>query len=101
MLDPQERLFLEAAWEAIEDAGYYPETLVQEDESRNIGVFVGAVWAMYQMLSVEERHAGNKTIPNSFSGASPTEFPCLQSLRPQPDDRYGLFLQPDGHLSGL
>ncbi len=66
MLDPQERLFLEVAWEAIEDAGYYPETLAQEDESRNIGVFVGAVWAMYQMLGVEERYAGNKTVPNSF-----------------------------------
>jgi acyl transferase domain-containing protein/tryptophanase/acyl carrier protein len=66
MLDPQERLFLEVAWEAIEDAGYYPEILAHEDESRNIGVFVGAVWAMYQMLGVEERHAGNKIIPNSF-----------------------------------
>lgn len=66
MLDPQERLFLEAAWEAMEDAGYYPEILVQENESRNIGVFVGAVWAMYQMLGIEERKAGNKIIPNSF-----------------------------------
>jgi acyl transferase domain-containing protein len=66
MLDPQERLFLEVAWEVIEDAGYYPETLVREGESRNIGVFVGAVWAMYQMLGVEERYAGNKTVPNSF-----------------------------------
>lgn len=66
MLDPQERLFLEVAWEAIEDAGYYPEILAHEDSSRNIGVFVGAVWAMYQMLGVEEKHAGNKTVPNSF-----------------------------------
>src|SRR5262245_49421340 len=66
MLDPQERLFLEVAWEALEDAGYYPEILAQEGESRNIGVFVGAVWAMYQMLGVEEKHAGNKVIPNSF-----------------------------------
>ena len=66
MLDPQERLFLEAAWEAIEDAGYYPEILGQEDGPRNIGVFVGAVWAMYQMLGVEEKHLGNKTVPNSF-----------------------------------
>src|SRR5262249_23599181 len=41
-------------------------TLAQEDELRNVGVFVGAVWAMYQMLGVEERHAGNKTVPNSF-----------------------------------
>ncbi len=66
MLDPQERLFLEVAWEALEDAGYYPEILAQEGESRNIGVYVGAVWAMYQMLGVEEKHAGNKVIPNSF-----------------------------------
>jgi amino acid adenylation domain-containing protein len=66
MLDPQERLFLEVAWETIEDAGYYPEMLAQEDASRNIGVFVGAVWAMYQMLAVEERHAGNNIVPNSF-----------------------------------
>ena len=66
VLDPQERLFLEVAWEAIEDAGYYPETLVQEDKSRRVGVFVGAVWTMYQMLGVEEKHAGNKIIPNSF-----------------------------------
>jgi len=66
MLDPQERLFLEAAWEAIEDAGYYPEILAKEDGPRNIGVYVGAVWALYQMLGVEEKHLGNKTAPNSF-----------------------------------
>jgi polyketide synthase PksN len=66
LLDPQERLFLEVAWEAVEDAGYYPETLVPEDGPRDIGVFVGAVWAMYQMLGVEERHTGSKVSPNSF-----------------------------------
>jgi polyketide synthase PksN len=66
ILDPQERLFLEVAWEAIEDAGYYPEILAQGDTSRNIGVFVGAVWAMYQMLGVEEKHLGNKNITHSF-----------------------------------
>jgi polyketide synthase PksN len=66
MLDPQERLFLEVAWEAIEDAGYCPEILAQENPSRNIGVFVGSVWAMYQMLGVEEMNAGNKMLPNSF-----------------------------------
>jgi polyketide synthase PksN len=66
MLDPQERLFLEAAWEAIEDAGYYPEILAEEEGPRNVGVFVGAVWAMYQMLGVEEKHLGNRTVPNSF-----------------------------------
>ena len=39
MLDPQERLFLEVAWEAIEDAGYYPESLGRVDGSAKIGVF--------------------------------------------------------------
>jgi acyl transferase domain-containing protein/tryptophanase/acyl carrier protein len=66
MLDPQERLFLEVAWEAIEDAGYYPEILVHDDAKRNIGVFVGAVWAMYQIVGVDEQHAGNEVAPNSF-----------------------------------
>ncbi|MBO9699918.1 MAG: SDR family NAD(P)-dependent oxidoreductase [Sporocytophaga sp.] len=66
IMDPQERHFLEVAWEAIEDAGYYPETLTQGNESRNIGVFVGAVWNMYQMIGVEEKLAGNNVTPNSF-----------------------------------
>jgi len=66
MLDPQERLFLEVTWEAIEDAGYYPEILAKEDAARNIGVYVGAVWAMYQIVGVDAKHAGHKAAPNSF-----------------------------------
>lgn len=66
MLDPQERLFLEVAWEALEDAGYYPEILGSETEQRNIGVYVGAVWAMYQMVGMEEKLAGKNVNPNSF-----------------------------------
>jgi len=43
-MDPQERLFLQAVWEAIEDAGYRPDTLAapRGPERRNrIGVFAG------------------------------------------------------------
>lgn len=65
-LDPQERLFLEVAWETLEDAGYYPEILAQERGSRNVGVFVGAVWAMYQIAGVEQKLSGNDVSPNSF-----------------------------------
>lgn len=64
-LDPQERLFLEVAWETIEDAGYYPETLVREGEPRNIGVYVGAVWTLYQVLGMEEKLKGNNLNPSS------------------------------------
>jgi acyl transferase domain-containing protein/tryptophanase/acyl carrier protein/SAM-dependent methyltransferase len=66
MLDPQERLFLEVAWEAVEDAGYYPEALADEAGRRDVGVFVGAVWTLYQMLHTEERRAQANTVPNSF-----------------------------------
>ena len=66
VLDPQERLFLEVAWEALEDAGYYPEILAPENAPRDVGVFVGAVWAMYQIMGVEEKLTGNNANPNSF-----------------------------------
>jgi polyketide synthase PksN len=66
VLDPQERLFLEVAWEAIEDAGYYPEILAEDKAPRQVGVFVGAVWAMYQMAGVEGKLAGRDVNPNSF-----------------------------------
>lgn len=66
-LDPQERIFLEVAWEALEDAGYYPESFLSEElGARRIGVYVGAVWTTYQMVGAEERLAGNMAIANSF-----------------------------------
>lgn len=66
IMDPQERLFLEVAYEALEDAGYYPEALGGDEGARDIGVFVGAVWSSYQMLGVEEKFAGNNVNPSSF-----------------------------------
>ncbi|HEY0945242.1 MAG TPA: SDR family NAD(P)-dependent oxidoreductase, partial [Opitutaceae bacterium] len=60
MMDPQERLFLQAAWHAIEDAGYRKSELEQEP----VGVFAGAMWAHYQMVGLNECLAG--------AGAAPT-----------------------------
>lgn len=42
LMDPQQRLFLECAWEAMEDAGYNPRTCPQ-----SVGVFAGAVMNTY------------------------------------------------------
>ena len=45
LMDPQERLFLETAWETIEDAGYSRERLA----GKKIGVYVGVMWSHYEL----------------------------------------------------
>ncbi|MGN8844968.1 SDR family NAD(P)-dependent oxidoreductase [Niallia sp. HCP3S3_B10] len=49
-IDPQERLFLETTWNAIEDAGYSSNSL----KGKKIGVFVGAMYGLYQLLETEQ-----------------------------------------------
>lgn len=66
IMDPQERHFLEVAYEALEDAGYHPDTLGGDGGDRNIGVFVGAVWSSYQMIGADEKAAGRHVNPSSF-----------------------------------
>ncbi|MFI8086440.1 type I polyketide synthase [Kitasatospora sp. NPDC086009] len=44
--DPQQRLMLELAWEALEYAGIVPATL----DGRSAGVFFGAIWDDYATL---------------------------------------------------
>ncbi|MBX9396491.1 acyltransferase domain-containing protein [Streptomyces sp. TRM72054] len=46
-MDPQQRLFLEVAWEAIEDAGLTESDLAGSDT----GVFAGAIWHDYADLA--------------------------------------------------
>jgi acyl transferase domain-containing protein len=45
-MDPQQRVTLELAWQAIEDAGVDPSTL----RGAAVGVFVGAMWSDYARL---------------------------------------------------
>ncbi|AJP04992.1 hypothetical protein TU94_29680 [Streptomyces cyaneogriseus subsp. noncyanogenus] len=52
-LDPQERLFLEHAWTAMEDAGYTRERLRRTDGEAGpgaVGVYAGVMWGQYQLL---------------------------------------------------
>ncbi len=46
IMDPQERIFLETAWTAVQDAGYK----VSDLHGCRVGVFVGAMYSEYQML---------------------------------------------------
>ncbi|MFI1913835.1 SDR family NAD(P)-dependent oxidoreductase [Nocardia sp. NPDC020380] len=55
LLDPQERLFLEQAYAALEHAGYQPGALGSTGD--RVGVFVGVTWADYRLLGVEATQA--------------------------------------------
>lgn len=62
LMDPQERLFLEIVWKAVEDAGYTRKGLGKY----KVGVFVGAMYTQYQIIGVEETAKGNKVAAGSF-----------------------------------
>jgi polyketide synthase PksN len=61
LIDPQERLFLETVWETIEDAGYSKESI----SGKRVGVFVGVMWAQYELFGAESILSGDTDIPNS------------------------------------
>ena len=49
LMDPQERMLLQAAWHTLEDAGYTRQMLSQA----RTGVYVGVSWSEYQLLANE------------------------------------------------
>lgn len=71
IIDPQERLFLEVSWEAIEDAGYTPKTLAQpraEFKRRAVGVFAGVMHKDYLLWQAQKMFDG-QVQPLSMSNA--------------------------------
>ncbi|MDX8047244.1 SDR family NAD(P)-dependent oxidoreductase [Gracilibacillus sp. S3-1-1] len=50
MMDPQQRLFLQAVWHTIEDSGYKASVL----SGKNIGLFAGVQFSDYQKLLASE-----------------------------------------------
>ncbi|MFF3787287.1 polyketide synthase [Streptomyces sp. NPDC001933] len=80
LMDPQERLFLETAWEALEDAGCTGGRLdaltAADGTARSVGVFTGAGSGDYALLAAgtwtSERPrpmpgGGRWSLPNRFS----------------------------------
>ncbi|NUA42751.1 Polyketide synthase PksL [Dickeya solani] len=51
LLDPQERLFLQTAWECVSDAGYSRHALSKSQ----VGVYVGVMWGQYQCIETTEK----------------------------------------------
>jgi acyl transferase domain-containing protein len=68
-MDPQERLFLETSWLAIENAGYTPQTLQsppsREGQRARVGVLAGVMYGEYQYYGA----GGSPTLTNSSYAA--------------------------------
>ncbi|MEV0296266.1 SDR family NAD(P)-dependent oxidoreductase [Nocardia sp. NPDC050710] len=66
VMDPQERLFLQTAWAALEDAGHSRADLARGGlRPEDAGVFLGIMWGTYQMFGAEEARLGRGTLPAS------------------------------------
>ncbi|MGW5536677.1 SDR family NAD(P)-dependent oxidoreductase [Streptomyces sp. NPDC004009] len=64
-MDPQERLFLETAWSALENAGYPPSRIPAPrfgGQGHDVGVFVGVMWDDYAVLAATESARGNHQV---------------------------------------
>ncbi|MFC0548251.1 SDR family NAD(P)-dependent oxidoreductase [Kutzneria chonburiensis] len=85
MTDPQERLFLEVAWEALEDAGYagdrLNELVAPDGEKRSLGVFVGVTSGDYQLLGAQQWAHGSRTMPAAHQWSVANRLSYLLDLR--------------------
>ncbi|HEX6160254.1 MAG TPA: SDR family NAD(P)-dependent oxidoreductase, partial [Thermoanaerobaculia bacterium] len=62
-IDPQERLFLQHAWMAIEDAGYTRaglQTAAADDLPGQVGVYAGVMYTEYQLFGAEANARGQR-----------------------------------------
>jgi acyl transferase domain-containing protein/enoyl-CoA hydratase/carnithine racemase len=62
-IDPQERLFLQHAWMAMEDAGYTRAALQipkANDLPAQVGVYAGTMYGEYQLFGAEASLQGNR-----------------------------------------
>ncbi|MDA0671956.1 MAG: beta-ketoacyl synthase N-terminal-like domain-containing protein, partial [Bacteroidetes bacterium] len=67
-MDPQERLFLELSWNALEDAAYTPSLLKTHLDNR-VGVFAGVMYSEYQLYGAQETAQGNPLALSSGYGS--------------------------------
>ncbi|MDP9685684.1 SDR family NAD(P)-dependent oxidoreductase [Streptomyces griseoviridis] len=85
LVDPQERLLLETAVEALEDAGALGERLdaLCDDtgEPRSVGVFVGVTSSDYQKVGIETWARGNRTVPAGHYWSTANRISYLLDLR--------------------
>ena len=65
IMDPQERLFLQNVWHAIEDSGYSVSEL-QKNTNNKVGVFVGVTSNTYMLWADNQLRHGLDSYPQSY-----------------------------------
>ncbi|WP_435188560.1 polyketide synthase [Streptomyces sp. bgisy126] len=84
LMDPQERIFLETAWEAFEDAGCTGGRLdaltAPDGTPRSVGVFVGASAGDYALLAAEAWARGARAMPRRGHWSLPNRLSGLLGL---------------------
>jgi acyl transferase domain-containing protein/acyl carrier protein/NAD(P)-dependent dehydrogenase (short-subunit alcohol dehydrogenase family)/SAM-dependent methyltransferase len=78
-MDPQERLFLQAAWEVLEDAGYTRSSL-SERFDRKVGVFTGITHTDYNIYGPDQWRKGNWIYPRTSFASVPNRVSFLFNL---------------------
>lgn len=69
-LDPQERWFLQTCWEAIEDAGYTPDNIIESEgknKIRKVGVFAGVMHKDYSLIGLESLKKDGTTLSLNYA----------------------------------
>ncbi|MCW5698017.1 MAG: SDR family NAD(P)-dependent oxidoreductase [Bauldia sp.] len=76
LLDPQQRVFIEAAWAALEDAGYTRQGLKAAARAAggDVGVFAGAMHSAYRLLGMDAMAAGQLVQSNHWSIANRVSY---------------------------
>lgn len=77
-MDPQERIFLECAWHAMENASLFGERAenLKQGNNYNIGVFVGLTTNTYSLLAADHWRNGGTDVPAAvpWSAANRVSF---------------------------
>lgn len=79
-MDPQERLFIEACWEVLEDAGYTREQLAARYH-RRIGVFAGITKTGFDLYGPDLWKHDEKVFPQTSFGSVANRISYLLNLQ--------------------
>nr|WP_162306290.1 SDR family NAD(P)-dependent oxidoreductase [Brevibacillus laterosporus] len=79
-MDPQERLFIQSCWEALEDAGYTKEQLTVQHKGR-VGVFAGITKTGFQLYGPQLWKEGEELFPYTSFSSIANRVSYLLNLR--------------------